>query len=71
MAKKVKFPEIQNEMDKRGETRKDLARILQLDESQITRKLNGKVQWTFSDIEVLCLHYCKDFYELFRKEMNQ
>lgn len=71
MARKAIFPEIVSEMKKRGETRQDLARLLELDVSQITRKLNGDIQWSFSDIEVMCLHYCKDFYELFRKEKKE
>ena len=67
MKKFVLFPEIVAEMERRGETRKDLARLLELDVSQITRKLNGDIQWTIGDIEVMTLHYNKDFWELFRK----
>lgn len=65
------FPEIVAEMERRGETRKDLARLLELDVSQITRKLNGDIQWTIGDIEVMTLHYNKDFWELFRKSKKE
>ena len=65
------FPEIVAEMERRGETRKDLARLLELDVSQITRKLNGDIQWTIGDIEVMTLHYNKDFWELFKKNIKE
>ena len=71
MAKKVMFPEIELEMEKRGETRQDLAKLLELDVSQISRKLRGEIQWSIGDIEVLIAHYCRDFYELFRKEKEE
>ncbi len=71
MEKFVLFPEIVAEMERRGETRKDLARLLELDVSQITRKLNGDIQWTIGDIEVMTLHYNKDFWELFRKNKKE
>lgn len=71
MAKFVLFPEIVAEMERRGESRKDLARLLELDVSQVTRKLNGNIQWTIGDIEVMTLHYGKDFWELFRKNKKE
>ena len=62
------FPEIAAEMKRRGETQKDLAKLLQLDVSQISRKLRGEVQWTIGDVEVICLHYSNiEFLKLFRK----
>ena len=71
MAKKVMYPEIQKEMNRRGETQSDLAKLLGLDVSQISRKLRGEIQWTLGDAEVLCLHYSnRDFWELMRKEKN-
>lgn len=71
MEKFVLFPEIVSEMKRRGETQSDLARILQLDVSQVCRKLKGEVQWTIGDIEVMTLHYNKDFWELFRKNIKE
>ena len=65
------YPEIQKEMNRRGETQSDLAKLLGLDVSQISRKLRGEIQWTLGDAEVLCLHYSnRDFWELMRKEKN-
>lgn len=71
MKKFVLFPEIVAEMERRGESRKDLAKLLELDVSQVTRKLNGDIQWTIGDIEVMTLHYSKDFWELFRKNIKE
>lgn len=71
MKKNVLFPQIVEEMEKRGETQQDLARILQLDRTQVTRKLNGEVQWSIGDIEVMTLHYNKDFWELFRRNKKE
>lgn len=71
MEKFVLFPEIVAEMERRGETQSDLARILQLDRSQVGRKLKGEIQWSIGDIEVLTLHYNKDFWELFRKNIKE
>ena len=71
MKKFVLFPEIVKEMERRGETQDDLARLLQLDRSIISKKLSGVVQWTIGDIEVMTLHYNKDFWELFRKNIKE
>lgn len=66
------FPVIASEMKKRGETQQDLARLLQLNVSQISRKLRGIIDWTIGDAEVMCLHYSnKEFLELFRKEVDK
>ncbi len=71
MAKFVLFPEIAIEMAKRGENQQDLANLLQLDRTTVTRKLNGEIEWSIGDIEVMCLHYDKDFYVLFRKNVKE
>lgn len=71
MKKFILFPEIIKEMKKRGETQDDLARLLQLDRSIISKKLSGVVQWSIGDIEVMTLHYNKDFWELFRKNIKE
>jgi len=71
LKKKVLFPEIISEMKKRGETQEDLGKLLDLDRSNISRKLNGEIQWTIGDIEVMILHYDKDFWELFRRNKKE
>lgn len=64
------FPEISNQMNKRNEKLKDIANLLNLDISQISRKLSGKVEWTFKDVKILCNHYSMDFKKLFRGKEN-
>lgn len=64
------FPEISNQMNKRNEKLKDIANLLNLDISQISRKLSGKVEWTFKDVKILCNHYNMDFKKLFRGKEN-
>ena len=71
MKKFTVFPEIELEMRKRGETQKDLSRILGIAVSQVCRRLKGEVQWSIGDIEVLTLHYNKDFWELFRRNKKE
>ena len=71
MKKFIIFPEIELEMEKRGETQEDLAKILELDRTQVCRKLSGDVQWSIGDIEVMTHHYNKDFWELFRRNKKE
>ena len=65
------FPEILAQMEKKGESVKDLAELLHLDVSQIYRKLNGEVAWTFGDAMTMTQHYDMGLWELFRKENEE
>lgn len=71
MAKFVLFPEIAAEMARRGETHEDLAKLLELDRTQVTRKLKGEIEWSIGDIEVMVLHYDSDFHTLFRRNKKE
>lgn len=71
MRRFILFPEIEAEMIRRGETQQDLANLLDLDRTQITRKLKGDIQWTIGDVEILTHHYNKDYWELFRKNKKE
>lgn len=55
-------------MKENKETQQDIGKLIGNDVSQVSRRLTGDVEWSFSDIEILCKHYNMDFYELFRKE---
>ena len=69
MSKKiVMFPEIAAQMARKGETQEDVAKLLGLDRSQVSRKLAGHVEWSIGDIEILCNHYNIDFWELFKRK---
>ena len=62
----IKFPNLLAEMKKSGETQNDLARLLKLTQATISRKLSGKVEWGIGEINDICEHYKKDYYELFK-----
>ena len=68
MAKKkeIKFPELLSEMARRGESQEELARVLGMSRSTLYMRMTGKVEWTIGDIERLCEHYNKDYYQLFK-----
>lgn len=66
MKKVVKFPNLVAEMARNGETQKDLAVLLKTNKSTMSRKFNGKTEWTITDIDIICEHYKKDYYELFK-----
>lgn len=62
----VKFPGLAAEMAKKGDTNKVLANLLKLSESSISRRLSGEIDWSIGEIETLCDHYSKNYYELFK-----
>lgn len=64
--KSPKYPNLLAEMARRGETQKSLAEILGLSVNCISQKMNGKTEWNIGEIEKLCEHYGKDYYELFK-----
>ena len=66
MAKIVKFPNLVSEMAKNGETQRDLAELLNLQQSAISRRLTGITKWTIDEVELICKHYNKDYNELFK-----
>lgn len=65
--RKVLFPGLVGEMARHGETQMDLAKILELSHQSVCRKFTGKSEWSISDIEKLCKHYDKNYYELFKR----
>lgn len=65
--KKIEYPELLAEMARHGDTQKAIAKLLELSIPSFSRRLSGEVDWSISDIEKLCKHYNKDYYELFKK----
>lgn len=66
MKKQVKFPELKAEMVKHGENQKMIADLLNITQATLSRKLNGKNEWSFGEIDTLCEHFKKDYYTLFK-----
>ena len=67
MSKSI-FPEIIKNMNKRNEKQQDIAKLLQKDISQVSRKLTGYIDWSIDEAMILCKHYNTKFEKLFRKE---
>lgn len=63
----VKYPNLAGEMAKNGENQTILAELLGLSKPTISRKLSGQTDWTIGEVEKLCEHYGKDYYQLFIK----
>ena len=62
------YKEIANQMKKHKETQIDLAKILGVDNTQVSRKISGYIDWSTDEIKILCNHYNMKFEKLFRKE---
>ena len=65
--KYFKYPNLLAEIKRRGETQDDIAKILKVSRVTANKKIVGKCEWSISDIELLCNHYKKDYYELFKQ----
>ena len=67
--KNTLYPEIVSQMIKNNENLQDIANLLSLKNiSQVSRRLDGKVDWSISEAEILCKHYNIDFWELFKRK---
>lgn len=66
--KKLKYPELVGEMAKHGETQKELGKLLGLTYASISRRLSGETKWSIDEVDKICKHYNKNYYELFKKE---
>ena len=63
-----KYPNIIIEMARQGDTFEGLSQILDITRPTLIAKLFGRSEWSIGEIETLCKHYNKDYYELFRGE---
>lgn len=66
--KTILFPELVGEMAKRGETQKDLGKIIGVSYGSVCRRFQGNTRWTKDEIDKICEHYQKTYEELFKKE---
>lgn len=65
--KKVLYPDLVAEMAKRGETQRSLAKAIGLTYSAVWRRISGKQEWSINEIDKICEHYNKNYYELFKR----
>ncbi len=65
--RKVTFPELAGEMAKHGDTRTSLAEVLGTTYGRVRRRLEGKTDWSLSEINKICERYGRTCEELFKK----
>lgn len=65
--KKIKFPNLIYEMNLRNDTRKDIAKLLNLSRTSVDRRFSGKTRWQMEDIDLICNRYHRSYYYLFHK----
>ena len=68
MAKKYKYFTLQTEMLNSRESQEDVGKLLGITANAVRNKLDDKNKWTISELDILCKHYNKDYYELFERE---
>jgi len=64
--KEVKYPNLKAEMARRGENQRTIGKLLDLNNTTICRKLLGQIAWSVNEIDILCEHFGKNYYELFK-----
>lgn len=60
------YTKVVQEMKARKETQEDIAKLIGITRQSLKLKLDGRCDWTISDIETLCEHFNKGYYELFK-----
>lgn len=66
MEEEIRFPKLMAEMKKRKENQNTIAKLLNESQATISRKLAGKFEWTIGEVDTLCEHFKKDYYQLFK-----
>ena len=64
--KEKKFPKLEAEMKEHKESQYTLARLLKVSQPTVCRKLSGETEWNIGEVDILCEHYKKDYYQLFK-----
>lgn len=66
IVKESKYPKLVNVMRENKITYVKLANILGIQPYSVYRKIKGRTDWTISEVETLCEHLNKNYYELFK-----
>ena len=61
------YSELIKEMIKSKETQDDLGKLLGLSRATINNKMAGRSDWYITEADVICEHYKKNYYELFKR----
>lgn len=70
MVKKYVYSDIIKAIEEKQETQRKIANILGITDVALRFKLSAKYEWTIGEIETLCKHFNKNYYELFKKDEN-
>jgi len=65
--KKIVYPNLEAEMARHGESTVALAKLLNLSQVSVWRKLSGICEWKVNEAVTLCNHYKMEFEELFKR----
>lgn len=65
--KTLLFPNLLAEIARSGETKATVAELLNISPPSLTRRLDGSIEWSKSEIDTLCDHYKKPYDYLFGK----
>lgn len=68
MVKKYVYSNIIKALESEHETQRKVANILGITDVALRFKLSAKYEWTIGEIETLCKHFKKSYYELFKKD---
>lgn len=60
-----KFPNIEAEMQKKGDNQVTIAKLLGTTQPTICRKLSGEIGWSLEEVKKICKYFNKEFSELF------
>lgn len=66
--KVIMYPNLLAEIARSGDDLTLLAELLNMSPSSVSRRLNGSIEWSKSEIDTLCDHYKKSYDYLFGKK---
>ena len=64
---KKAYVNLRAEIARNGDTLNTLSQVLGVSTGSVSKRLNNDVEWTISEIKLLCERYNKSFEELFEK----
>lgn len=65
--KAVRYPNLLAEIARNGKSNSDVADLLALSPSSFSRRLKGEIDWTKSEIDILCDYFNKSYDYLFKE----
>lgn len=65
-SKVILFPNLRAEMIRHGNTQSTLMKLLGLSRTVVSKKLNGKSEFTKKEIDIILDYYKKKYEELFK-----